>query len=363
MKAAWPSESCPAQPPMRSQAVARAAKSTTLMPKLSERGRIKGYAAPAASTAAIAPRVPRPPRRVLYTRPPEEPGGAHEEDEEEGDEAEGIARSGCAERRCDRLDDAEEEPAPDGADDAAHAAEHGDHERLEREDAADGGEDVERGQEQDARGHGEHGADAEDGGADETGVDALQLGGVAVLRAGANGAAEVGAGEHEVERRDDQHGERKGDEQREREGDGEDAHRPRRVRGVDGLRVRAEDEQKDIAEDEADADRHQNRRVLGGVLDGREQEPLDGRTEKQAGGRDAKERDVRVEARRAEEDEGEVHPYSHALAVGEVDDAHDAEDEAQADALHLVVAAGEHAGGDRLDEGERGQRLSQGGVG
>ena len=58
-------------------------------------------------------------------------------------------------------------------------------------------------EEQDARRHGEDDSDPEDRGLHEARVDALQLRCVAVLRRAADGAPEVGPGEYEEERGDD----------------------------------------------------------------------------------------------------------------------------------------------------------------
>src|SRR4051812_38171402 len=76
---------------------------------------------------------------------------ADEEYEEEGDEPERVAISGRPEAGPDRLDNPEQEPAPDGPDDAAHPPEDGHDEGLQGEDSAHRREDVERRQEQHAR--------------------------------------------------------------------------------------------------------------------------------------------------------------------------------------------------------------------
>src|ERR1700738_5334456 len=97
MNAACPRDSCPAHPPITSQAVASAAKSTRLKPKLSARGNRNGYTAPATITAAIAPSPRLPPRRASDTGASEQPRGSHQEHQQEGDEAERVARTGRAE--------------------------------------------------------------------------------------------------------------------------------------------------------------------------------------------------------------------------------------------------------------------------
>src|SRR2546430_5951984 len=301
---------------------------------------------------------------------PEQPLRPDQQHQEEGDEPERVAISGCPESGADRLDDPEQEPAPDGPDDAAHPSEHGHDESFQGEDSTDRREDVERGQEQHARRHREHDSDAEHGGLHEACVHPLQLRRVAVLRRCADGAAEVGARQDQEETGDDEHGEREGDEERHRERDGGDADRLGRIRSVDGLRVRAEDEQERIAEDEPHPDGHEDERVLRRVLDGRKEYPLDEGAEEESGGRDSEERQVRVDVEGAEEREGDVHADGHELAVREVDDAHDAEDEREPDPHHGVDAAGEDARGDRLDEPDEvhqwvrlAWRFSQGGVG
>ena len=110
--------------------------------------------------------------------------------------------------------------------------------------------------------------------------------------------------------------------------------------------------------------------MLRGILDGRQQHPLDKGSEQEPGGRDDDEGQVGVEVQRAEQREGDVHADRHELAVREVDDAHDAEDEREPDSDHGVDAAREDAGGDRLDEPDEVHqwvrlscRFSQGGVG
>src|ERR1700681_3180506 len=124
MNAACPRDSCPAHPPITSQAVASAAKSTRLKPKLSARGNRNGYTAPATITAAIAPSPRLPPRRASDTGASEQPRGPHQEHQQEGDEAERVARTGGAEPCGHRFHDSEQEDPPDGAHHAAHSAQH-----------------------------------------------------------------------------------------------------------------------------------------------------------------------------------------------------------------------------------------------
>src|SRR5512147_3340854 len=132
-KAACPSESWPAQPPTRSQAVARAAKSTRLKPKFMAPPKRSGQRASARRTSPI--RRGAGTAGALGTAAPEEAGGADQQHQEEGDEPEGVAIAGGPEGRPERLHQAEEEPAPDGPGDVPHPPEHGHHEGLEGEDA------------------------------------------------------------------------------------------------------------------------------------------------------------------------------------------------------------------------------------
>src|SRR4051812_11384528 len=193
-KAACPRESCPAQPPMRSQAVARAANSTSETPKLSAPGSTNGYKA-STRTATPIPTAARPRRCTRWerrtasdTRRPEKSLRADEQHEEERDQAERVAITGGAEARANGFDDTEEQSAPDRPDDASHPSQDRHDECLQGEDSAHRGEDVERGQEQHARRHGEDDSDPEDRGLHEARVDALQLRRVAVLRRAADGA-------------------------------------------------------------------------------------------------------------------------------------------------------------------------------
>ena len=54
-------------------------------------------------------------------------------------------------------------------------------------------------------------------------------------------------------------------------------------------------------------------------------------------------RDERVDLQQREEEVGRVHPQHQQVAVGEVDDAHHAEDDGQADADEGVDAADQNA--------------------
>src|SRR2546423_13396026 len=74
-------------------------------------------------------------------RGPEQSWRTDEHHEEECDEPERVAVSGRPETGADRLDHPEQEPAPDGPDDAAHPAEDRHHEGLQGEDSAYRGED------------------------------------------------------------------------------------------------------------------------------------------------------------------------------------------------------------------------------
>ena len=185
---------------------------------------------------------------------------------------------------------------------------------------------------------------------------------VAVVGDGPHLAAEIAAVEEEPERG------RQGDGHQERhqpahvQEHGPEPHRGLGERRADALWLGTEGHQRGVLEHERDAQHQENLHLVRRVDDAIDELALDDEAgdEQDRGG--THESDVRIDAEPGGAEPGQVHRPHHEVAVGEVHDAHHAEDQREADRHQAVDAAEEQAADHRLDDedGVQDQALGRG---
>ncbi len=240
-------------------------------------------------------------------------------------------------------------PADIGARHAAEPAEHDDREGREDEVAADvGRERVDR-CEQRARNAGERGAEREGQQIRALDIDAHQPRGLAILDHGADRLAGHGAREeqHQAERdagHRDEH-----DHARDACPQAEQLDHAARIGAGEAVAFAARDRQHGVLEqdEQAEGGEDLHHRL---VLQRLQHEPLHHEPDDEHQRRDQKHRVVRADSELREAEEGRIHGDHHELALGEIDDAHDAEDQVQPDADEAVDPAEQDAGDQDVEE-------------
>ena len=116
-----------------------------------------------------------------------------------------------------------------------------------------------------------------------------------------------------------------------------------RIGRLHALRVGAEDDEQAVHQDQRHRHQQHELAVLGPVDERIDQPALHDVAEREQHGRDRHHHRQRVEAVVREQHHREVHGDGHHLAVGEIDHAHDAEDDRQAERHQPVDEAGQQA--------------------
>ncbi len=111
-------------------------------------------------------------------------------------------------------------------------------------------------------------------------------------------------------------------------------------------RIRPEDHQQRVDENDRETDEQDELIVLRPPDERLHDDPLQGPADDEEQRRDRNGREDRIEMQRGEQDEGRVHRQHGELAMGEIDDAHDPEDDGKPERHQAVDEAGQHA----LDE-------------
>ena len=115
------------------------------------------------------------------------------------------------------------------------------------------------------------------------------------------------------------------------------------VGGLHALRVRPEQDQQHVDHDDRDRDQQQELAVLGPRDEGIDHAVLQRIAEGEQHRGDRHQHHQRIEMEGGEQRHRDIHRDRHHLAVGEIDDAHHAEDHRQAERHQAVDQAGQHA--------------------
>src|SRR2546425_2705205 len=305
------------------------------------------------ATSTIAAAMSSGWRRGILGALAEDAYGTQHEDQDQQHEGHRIAPGAAEEERREALHDAVEEPADDGASHAAEAAENDDGEGLDRgQGAGVRAERVDDAVERAGEG-GEGRADAEARHVDPADVDAHQHGRHPVLTGPPHLAAERRAEEEDPEADHDGPGHREQDHEVVPEVDHAEGEHVGGVRRPD-LRVltevRDEDAGQRILEDEDQGDGQEHLVDLGGAADRAEAQTLDEDAERRHEDHRAQHAEVRVDAEAIRPEERQEGAGHHELAVSEVDDLHDAEDQSQARSQEHVDTAGDEAPDEDLEQ-------------
>src|SRR5213593_683186 len=305
---------------------------------------MRGRAA-AARAMRATPAEGTPALRLSSTDEASRPDEQHRDHHEETEDVDGGASH---EERTEPLDPAEEQAAEDCAGEASHPTNDDDDEGLHHGQRAHGRADREDGSQQAARAARERAADAEAEGGDRVDVDALERGGVGILSHRSHGATRPAQAQEEIEG-DDQDDGGEGhhqpldrDDQPEHPDDSGEGRGHRLVEHAEGqLRARLHDPEQ--------PERHDERveRLAAQVV---EDQPL-GRH-----ARDPDREDGQAEGGEVVQAEERIDVISDVasehveLAVGEVDDLEDGEDEGETEGDQHVDHRQAEAVEKRLDE-------------
>ena len=276
----------------------------------------------------------------FFPRMPCGPEQQHQHEDAEGEHALGGRR---IEQPRQRLGEPDQHPAQQRAGHRAEPTGNDDDERQQRIGGPERGRHVDHQREHDAGGADAGGADAEGEGVEALHVEADHQRAGIVVGAGADRLAEHGEAEEGEQRGRDQHGGRA------RIGLAGVNDQPADLEAVErvgGLHVAGVGPEHDeLGVDEDDRHRHQQHElaVLGPVDERIDDAGLQEVAEREQGGGRRHQHDERVEPQRGEGDDGRIHGERHHLAVGEVDHAHDAEDDGQAERHQAVDEAREQA--------------------
>ena len=112
-----------------------------------------------------------------------------------------------------------------------------------------------------------------------------------------------------------------------------------RVSGGNALRIRAEDQQQAVHHDDGDGDQKHELAVLGAIDERINDRALHQIAEREQNRRDRHQHDQRIEAKRREENDHEVHRDRHHLAVRKIDDPDDAENHRKAECHQAIDKA------------------------
>src|SRR5215510_1938097 len=305
---------------------------------------------PGAAPARGAEERPRP---VCESCPShaEEPGRAEEENEEEDDEADGVLVGDGDVDGAQRLHEPQQDPARNGARDGSEPAEHHDDEALGDEELAHRGIEIKGWGEEHASGARERAAEAEGDHGDAVDVDPHEGGRLGILAGGADGAAGIRPREEEIEADRDDDGEEEGDGERNRDGDPEGTQRSERVAELDRPIVAGPREEGHVGDQEREPRRVEQGVELAAWDDRLEQEAIDEHAGQEHHGHPQHDGGERIDAEERVRPESAEHAEHDQIAVGEIDDAHDAEDHGEPHADHGVERTSQDAADDALDEG------------
>src|SRR5215475_11522572 len=303
--------------------------------------------------AAPAREAGERPRPVCESCPPhaEEPRRSEQENEKEDDEADGVLVGDGDVDGAQRLHEPQQDPARNGARDGSEPAEHHDDEALGDEELAYRGIEIKGWGEEHASGARERAAEAEGEHGDAVDVDPHEGGRLRILAGGADGAAGIRPREEEIEADGDDDGEEEGDGERNRDGDPEGTQRSERVAELDRPVVAGPREEGHVGDQEREPRRVEQGVELAAGDDRLEQEAIDEHAGQEHHGHPQHDGDEWIDAEERVRPEGAEHAEHDQIAVGEVDDAHDAEDYGEPYADHGVKRAGQDAADDALDEG------------
>jgi hypothetical protein len=285
----------------------------------------------------------RPPPFRRAGRPDEDDHGHEDEDDDLGERRQVRDAVG--------LDQPDEEPGDDGAEDGPEAADDDDREEDDDEVASHVGRDRPEGGREHAREARESDAEAEHRRHPTAHVDAERASPLGGLRRGAHDHADPGLGEQEADADADRDGEETGEELVGREveaahGDlaaepggnlvGQTRHAVPQLHGLDEDEREAEGEQEVVERVEVEQPPHE--------------QPLHEDAEQEHDDRHEDEGDPEVHLELGEQDGGKDGPEHVGRAVGEVDDAEDAEDHGEAERGEGIEASGREALQGVLDE-------------
>jgi len=139
--------------------------------------------------------------------------------------------------------------------------------------------------------------------------------------------------------------------------DGPDGQRQRGERVPDGLRRGVPDEDRRVLDDDGQRHHGEHGDLDGLIAQASQDQPLHDRTDERDARHRQEARDEEIDAPQREERVEEEGAQHEELAVGEVDHAHDAEDEGEADPHQGIAAPQDEAVDDVLDElGEHGRK-------
>jgi hypothetical protein len=258
------------------------------------------------------------------------------------------------------LHEADDQAADERAGDAAEPAEDDGDEH--QHDEVDGDARLDRivGREQSTGGGHERNAGAEREAVHRAHVDALIAGGLRIIRGRAQRAAGVCAGEKDPHRCREHQGHRERVGARLVQQDRSHGESLRGVRGANAARCGREDHRGGVGDDQRESEREDELRVhlplrITAAGDAREQPAMDDPAEDEERWNREQRAEQRIDAGQRVEVR-EVHPEHHEVALREVHDAHDTEDQRQADAHQRIHASDEQSGGDVLGELSDGHR-------
>ncbi len=275
---------------------------------------------------------------------------AQDQDQQEDDEGDDLLEIHAEQARRKSLNEPVDEAGQHCSLDAADPSQHRDDEHRADEGDAHAGGDREQHAGEAAGGTRERCADPGRERVDLERVDTHQADGLLVERGREDRLPGLGAIEKEIETG--------GERQREheyRQPDIGDEHRAERerARGVERVhraQVGAEDQQKDIHQNEVEAEGEHQREQQARAHQPVEQQPLHAVAEHEQHGHRQRHRQERVDPERREDEIADIGPDHDEGAVGHVDDPHHAPDHGEADRRDGVKSAQKQAVDDRLPE-------------
>src|SRR5215467_5569444 len=352
--AEWPSEVCPAQPPATFQAPETAPQSrmrtrlSRRKPSLMMRG---ASADPPKTTRGRAWRdIGASDAEGFGAALAEEAGGTEDEHSDEEHEVDYFLPRGAEDVGADDLDARHDDGTEERPHHVAQAAQHHHHVSEEHElEPRRRVHGVERGDE-----HPRHAyagdADGERQAVDAIDVDAHEGSRLAVLGGGPHHAARMRPLHEGEESKGEAEGDGEGDDLREVEGGAQDADDDRGLPGPHEAEIAGPEHESHVLERGGQSDGGEDLNVVAGPHHPAHHEGVDAEPDDEEEGRGHEEDEVRVDAPESEGPEREVHAQHQELAVGEVDHAHDAEDQRQPHRDEGVDAAQQHGGDEELGE-------------
>src|SRR5260221_7639146 len=270
----------------------------------------------------------------------EQPGRAEQQDGEEDDEDADPPEILAEEEAAERFGQPNDEAADQRADEAAHAAEHDDGEGDDDEALADAGMSVIARQQEAGGGADAGDADAEAHGEDMLDVDADQARALALAGHRADRLAEIGPLDDEPE----QGGDDESADERDELGHGEegdaDIDRVEGIARVDRPRVRAPEIEREIVDDDGEAERHQQDIVLPAVARRGDDRALQRIAQHEHRRNDDRQSEIGIDAEERVEEIDAVERQHQQAAMGEIDDVQHAVDQRQPERHQRVNRAG-----------------------